>query len=77
VINVSKYDIWAVGAFVGYDFGPAKLSVWALDEISNNVSSPAPDHSTIPQGYTVFASIAYRLWAPDAPAAPKNLLIHK
>jgi hypothetical protein len=77
-INVSKYDIWAVGALVGYDFGPVALSVWALDEIYNNASSTTnPTGGTIPKGYTVFASISYRLWGPDAPAAPKNPLIHK
>jgi hypothetical protein len=32
-INVDRYNIWAVGASVGYNFGPAQLTVWALDEV--------------------------------------------
>ncbi|OKO74267.1 hypothetical protein AC630_27025 [Bradyrhizobium sp. AS23.2] len=33
-VNVNRYDIWGVGALVGYNFGPASLNVWATQEVS-------------------------------------------
>lgn len=76
-INVNRYNIWAAGGLVGYNFGPVALNVWALKELSSTAQGPTPITGTIPNGYTVYASISYRLWAPDQPAAPKNPLIHK
>ncbi|MCC8953520.1 transporter [Bradyrhizobium sp. Pear77] len=35
VINVNRYNIWAAGGLIGYDFGPAALNVWAFDEVSS------------------------------------------
>jgi hypothetical protein len=80
-INVNRYNIWAVGASVGYNFGPAQLTVWALDEVSANASGGTPQlfpGPTITKGFTAFAQLSYRLWAPDEPvAAPKSPLYHK
>jgi hypothetical protein len=80
LINANKYDIWAAGALVGYNFGPVQLNVWALDE-SSRASGGTPaggvDTASITQGYSVFAQLSYRLWAPDAPAAPKKPMIYK
>jgi hypothetical protein len=76
-INVNRYNIWAVGAKVGYDFGPVAVNVWALDEISNNAAGSTPLTGTITKGYSVFASMSFRIWAPDEPVAPKSPLIHK
>jgi hypothetical protein len=81
-INVNSYDIWAAGGLVGYNFGPVQLYVWALDEFSAHASGgsipiPGPDTATITKGYSVFAQLNYRLWAPDEPAAPKGPLFHK
>ena len=80
-INVNRYNIWAVGASVGYNFGPAQLTVWALDEVSANASGGTPQLApgpTITKGFTAFAQLSYRLWAPDEPvAAPKSPLYHK
>jgi hypothetical protein len=77
LLHSSRYDVWAVGALVGYDFGPASLSVWATQEVSAKVSNPsaAVDPSVVAQGATVFATLSYRLWAPDAPVQPA--LYHK
>ncbi len=73
-INVNRYDIWAVGALVAYNFGPATLTVWALDEVSSHASGGTPvagiDSASITKGFTAFASLSYRLWAPDEPVAP-------
>lgn len=77
-INVNRYDIWAVGGLVGYNFGPVQLNVWALDEVSSKASGGSPvggiDSAVITKGWSVFAQLSYRLWAPDAPAAPKKLV---
>jgi hypothetical protein len=80
-INVNRYNILAVGASVGYNFGPAQLTVWALDEVSASASGGTPQlfpGPTITKGFTAFAQLSYRLWAPDEPmAAAKSSLYHK
>jgi hypothetical protein len=81
LINVNRYNIWAVGGSLGYNFGPAQLTVWALDEVSANVSGGSPQlppGPIITKGFSAFAQLSYRLWAPDAPvAAPKAPMYHK
>ncbi|MEW6639528.1 MAG: transporter [Pseudomonadota bacterium] len=73
-VNVNRYNIWAVGGLVAYNFGPATLTVWALDEVSSRASGGTPnaagDTASITKGWTAFASLSYRLWAPDEPAPP-------
>ena len=74
-INVNRYNIWAAGGSVGYNFGPAALTVWATHEFSSNASGgtagpPGIDTASVTKGYSVFANLSFRLWAPDAPAAP-------
>jgi hypothetical protein len=74
--HTGRFSEWAVGALVGYDFGPASLSVWATQEINAKASNSAAvaaggaDPSLVAQGATVFATLSYRLWAPEAPVAP-------
>jgi hypothetical protein len=76
LLNPQRFDIWAVGGLVGYNFGPAALSVWATQEVSAKASNPAAvaatgqDFSLVHQGMTVFATLSYRLWGPEAPAKP-------
>jgi hypothetical protein len=72
LLHSSRYDVWAVGALVGYDFGPASFSVWATQEVSAKASNTAAsvDPSVVAQGTTVFATLSYRLWAPDEPVKP-------
>jgi hypothetical protein len=78
-----RYNVWAVGALVAYDFGPAALSVWATQEVSAKASNSAAlaatgtDPSTVSQGMTVFATLSYRLWAPDEPQPVKTSMYHK
>lgn len=77
--NAQRFNVWAVGGLVGYNFGPAALSVWATQEVSAKASNPAAvaatgaDFSLVPQGLTVFATLSYRLWAPDEPAKPATM----
>jgi hypothetical protein len=79
--NAQRFQVFAVGGLVEYNFGPASLSVWATQEISakasnaNSAAIAGADTSVIPQGMTVLATLSYRLWAPDEPAKPK--MFHK
>ena len=77
--HAQRYNMWAAGALLGYDFGPAAVSVWATQEVSakasNSALPAAADGSIVPQGLTVFATLSYRLWAPDEPAKPA--MFHK
>jgi hypothetical protein len=72
--NAQRFNVWAVGGLVGYDFGPAALSVWATQEVSakaSNASAVAAtgnDFSLVAQGTTVFATLSYRIWGPETPA---------
>ena len=83
VINVNRFDVWAVGGLIGYDFGPVNLKVWGFKEVSATASGGTPlpngiDRASITQGsYKIFASISYRIWAPDAPAQPLPSSIYR
>jgi hypothetical protein len=74
--NAARFNVWAVGGLIGYDFGPAAVSVWATQEVSAKASNAAAvaaagvDPSTVNQGTTVFATLSYRLWGPDEPTKP-------
>jgi len=81
-INVNRYNIWAAGGLVGYNFGPVSLNVWGLQELSSNASggtagAPGFDSAAITKGFSIFAQLNYRIWAPDAPASPTVPRIHK
>jgi hypothetical protein len=78
--NAQRFSLFAIGGLVEYNFGPASLSVWATQEVSHTAHSIAPftpigDTSLITQGFTVFATLSYRLWAPEEPA--KAPMLHK
>jgi hypothetical protein len=79
----NRYNVWAVGGLVAYDFGPAALSVWATQEVSAKASNAAAlaltgaDPSTVTQGMTVFATLSYRLWGPDEAQPVKTSMYHK
>jgi len=75
LLNAQRTNVWAVGGLLGYDFGPANVSIWATQEVSAKASNAAAaaigaDGSVTTQGTTVFATLSYRIWAPDAPAQP-------
>lgn len=82
-INSNRYDQWAVGGLVGYNFGPATVTVWALDRVSatargGTAGPPGVDTATVSKGYTVYAQLSFRLWAPDENAGPPRLpFLHK
>jgi len=76
--NAQRYEVLALGGLVGYDFGPASLSVWATQEVyakASNSAAYAADPSLIARGSTVLATLSYRLWGPEEP--PKAPMFHK
>jgi hypothetical protein len=75
--NAQRYQVFAVGGLVEYNFGPASLSVWATEDVlakASNAAAPASflreDFSLISRGFTVFSTLSFRLWAPEEPAKP-------
>jgi hypothetical protein len=83
LLNAQRFNVWAVGGLVGYNFGPAALNVWATQEVSAKASTNAAaiaavggfDPSLTKQGFTVYATLTYRLWAPEEAAKPS--IYHK
>ena len=81
LVNAQRFNLWAVGGLLEYNFGPASLSVWATQEVSATAKGAVPlggtpgDPALITQGMTVLATISYRLWAPEEPA--KAPMFHK
>jgi hypothetical protein len=68
----NKFDIWAVGGLLAYNFGPASLTIWAADEVSAHTSGgTVPAAASITKGWTAFATLSYQVWSPAAPVAPK------
>ena len=81
-INVNRYNIWAAGGLVGYNFGPVSVNVWGTQELSSTASGgtaglPGVDTAAITKGFSIFAQLSYRIWAPDPPASPTPLRIRK
>ncbi len=81
-VGSQRYNIWAAGALVGYNFGPASLNVWALNDFSANTrggtaSSPGVDTASTGKFWQVFAQINFRLWSPDETPPPKIPVFRK
>jgi hypothetical protein len=76
LVHAQRFDVFALGGLVEYNFGPASLSVWATRDLiakaSNAAAIPAlgEDFSLISRGTTVFATLSYRIWAPEEPPKP-------
>jgi hypothetical protein len=72
--NAQRFNIFAVGGLVEYNFGPASFSVWATQEVVANARNNAvpllADASLTTRGSTVFGTLSYRIWAPEEPAKP-------
>jgi len=82
--NGGKQARFAVGGLVGYDFGAASVSVWGTQEVWQkteggfNPATPLIDTAIGTQGFTIFGTLSYRLWAPEEPAPmPKHPLVYK
>lgn len=59
---------FALGGLVGYDFGPVAMKLFATQSISTKGDFG---------GLLVWTKVSFRLWGPDAPAAPASPVIHK
>jgi len=76
LFHTQRFQVFALGGLLEYNFGPASVSVWATQEITAKASNAAAlaalgeDFSTINRGATVFATLSYRIWAPEEPAKP-------
>ncbi|MDR5645486.1 SphA family protein [Burkholderia cenocepacia] len=64
-VNVNRYNIFSVGALVGYDFGPAAVNTWFTKDIVANASGGTPrggmDTASITKGYKVFVGLSFPL----------------
>jgi hypothetical protein len=86
LLHAQRFDVFALGGLLEYNFGPASLSLWATQDIVAHASNSAAlipnpvtggqDLSIIAKGLTVYTTISFRLWAPEEPPkAPP--MIHK
>jgi len=82
--NGGKQDRFAIGGLVGYDFGGASVSVWGTEEVWQRTRGGTPnvfgqDTAIGTNGFTIFGTLSYRLWAPEAPAPVemKHPLVYK
>jgi hypothetical protein len=80
--NLNRYNVWAAGGLIGYDFGPAQLNFWAVDEFRVNASggSPfagGPDRASQGQGFRAFLNVSYRIWGPDSQDNSTKPLVRK
>jgi len=73
-INSNRYDVWAAGGLIGYDFGPVAVDVWAVQEVSARAyGGNTAESNSVFKGLNVMAQFNYKLWSPgdDAPQKPK------
>jgi hypothetical protein len=63
-VTTNRYDIYSVGALVGYNFGPVGLDFWATKDTSatatNNGAAPV-DKAVIPNGLKLFARLNFKI----------------
>jgi len=79
--NQGRFANFAIGGFVGYDFGPAKVAVWATDEVYAHAwgGTPGAGRNETTQGFTVFGQVSFKAWPlqEEAPPVVKAPLIAK
>lgn len=66
-INVNRYNVWALGALIGYDFGPVALTAWALQDIhaDSSGSYPVAGRDAVNKGFNLFMNVSFRLPGQD------------
>jgi hypothetical protein len=84
--NAGRFEQFAVGGLLGYDFGIANLSVYATDDVLSRAfggNSGTRYLSEIPftsetssKGWTLFGRLIFPLLAPDA-SPPASIMIRK
>jgi hypothetical protein len=78
--NAQRYDVFAVGGLIEYNFGAATASVWITQDVLANAKNSTAaalgfDPSLVSRGLTVFGTLSYALWNPPAP--PSRPMITK
>jgi len=78
--NSQRQNVFAVGGLLEYNFGPATASVWITQDVLANAKNSTAaalgfDPSAISRGMTVFGTLSYALWNPQAP--PSKPMISK
>lgn len=75
-INANRYNQWAVGGQIGYNFGPVRVDFWALQEVAANASGgfnparPGVDTAQISRGFTGFFAISVPIDQQPTAAPP-------
>ncbi len=80
LIQNGRYNVWAAGGLVGYDFGPVSVSLWGAQEVYAKASGAyvGPiDTAATTKGFTLFGQINYRIWGPDEDAPSKPPMFRK
>jgi hypothetical protein len=84
LINQGRFENFALGGLLAYDFGPVKVSTWATDEIyarGYGGTPPGVGRNTTTRGYAVFGQVSFKAFPfqDDAfgPAAPARPMIYK
>ncbi len=81
-ININRFNQWAVGGLLGYNFGPVKIDFWILNEVAANAyggstpARPGVDTALITKGFTSFVALTVPFGSTPTTTSPANLL-HK
>jgi hypothetical protein len=83
--NAGKFEQFAVGGLVGYDFGLARVTVWATDDVLSRayggnsgtryVSAIPFTSETTSKGWSLFGRLIFPLLAPEPPASGRPNLM--
>jgi hypothetical protein len=85
--NAGKFETFAVGGLVGYNFGPASLLVSATSDVYARATRGSSGttlineipfaNGTAAKGWTVFGRLVYQLWSLEPVPPTSNPRIHK
>ncbi|MBY0380378.1 MAG: transporter [Xanthobacteraceae bacterium] len=75
-INVNRYDQVAVGGLVGYNFGPARVDFWALQEVYARAEGVTPQTGTVTRGFTGVVALSFP-FNQQAPTAAPSVFYRK
>jgi hypothetical protein len=85
--NAGRFEQFAVGGLLGYDFGLANLTVYATDDVlsrafgGNSGTRYLGDipftSETTSRGWSLFGRLIFPLLMPEAPTQPKKLTLGK
>ena len=66
--HAQRFQVFALGGLLEYNFGPASFSVWVTQELYAKARTLrqrlGAEELFYERGMTVLATLSYRLWAP-------------